>query len=147
MNRLLVLSAVVIGGGLMGAAAYGQTPAAEMKAVLAANTEWGQNFVACDLNRMDGLLADDHVVIQMTGQISSKTEFLNIVKGCGMESSSSDGITVRMYGDTAYVIGTLHFKMKNQTTGGQQTYNRIFVKQGGRWRMVSDSHTPSGSRR
>ena len=148
MNRLLtMLGAVVIGLFLPGGAAAGVDSAAETQAVLAANAEWGQNFVACDLKKMDRLLKDDHVVIQMTGQVINKAEFLNIVKGCGMESATSDGVSGRVYGDTAYVIGTLHFKMKNQTTGGQQTYNRIFVKQGGRWQMVSDSHTPSGPRR
>ena len=147
MNRLLILLAAVIGGGLMSGTAYGEDRAADTQAVLAANAEWGQNFVACDLKKMDRLLMDEHVVIQMTGTISSKADFLNIVKGCGMESASSDGVTSRVYGDTAYVIGTLHFKMKAQATGGQQTYNRIFVKKDGRWRMVSDSHTPSGASR
>jgi ketosteroid isomerase-like protein len=141
MNHRLMLGAVAIGVVLAGNAAYGDD-AADTQAVLAANAEWGQNFVACDLKRMDALLGDEHVVIQMTGQISNKTEFLNIVKGCGMESASSERVTARVFGNTAYVVGTLHFKMKNQPSGGSQTYNRIFVKQGMRWRMVADSHTP-----
>ena len=147
MSRLQIRSSAVMGLVLAAATLSAAAPqstdvAADTQAVLAANAEWGQNFVACDLDRMKRLLADDLVLIQMTGTISTKADFLNIVKGCGMESARSEAVSARVFGNTAVVIGTLHFKMKAQATGGAQTYSRFFVKQNGGWRMVSDSHTP-----
>lgn len=139
--RLPLLHVLLV--GLVAGAAYPAAAApSRAEEVLAADADWAKAFVACDLDRMKRLVSDDLTMINLGGVVTSKDVFLKTVGMCSMVEGQPQNVKVRLYGDTAAVVGALHYRMKGQAAAALQVYTRMYVRQSGEWRLVSDSHTP-----
>ena len=132
----VLLIGLVLGAGYPAAAAPSRA-----EEVLAADADWAKAFVACDLERMKRLVTDDLTMINLSGVVTSKDAFLKTVGMCSMVEGQPQDVKVRLYGDTAAVVGALRYRMKGQAAAAMQVYTRMFVLQNGEWRIVSDSHT------
>ena len=141
--RLPLCSALIIGLTLTAAypALVAAAPSREDD-VRAADADWAKNFIACDQARMKTLVSDDLTMVNTQGNVVNKESFLKTVASCPMSEAHPQDVKVRVYGDSAVVVGTLHYKLKGQSTTAQQVYNRMYVLQGGAWRLVSNGHTP-----
>ncbi len=139
--RVPLLRALVIG---LAFTAPPSATAAPSRAddVRAADASWARNFIACDRDRMQDLVSDDLTMVNTQGAVVNKESFMKTVVSCPMAEAQPQNVKVRVYGDTAVVVGTLHYKLKGQSTTAQQVYNRMYVLQGGTWRLVSNGHTP-----
>ena len=133
---------LVAGAACLGAAGSVAAAPSRAEEVLAADADWAKAFVACDLKRMTRLVSDDLTMINLGGVVVSKDAFLKTVGLCSMVEGQPQNVKVRLYGDTAAVVGALQYRMKGQATSAMQVYTRMFVRQNGEWRLVSDSHTP-----
>jgi len=109
--------------------------------VAAAQTRFYETYQACDGEAMAGLVTDDMWYFHSTGGIQhNKAEMLESLEGdCFIEILRCDIRSVRIYGDTAVVVGDLHFKGKDTPkVEAKLTSSQVFVKQDGRWLFASN---------
>ena len=116
-----------------------------MAEVLAAEQAWAEAFRTLDLATLEQLMADEYTIIQPGGVTAGKAETLNSLRSDRRhwEIAQSDQYDIRLYGDTAVVIGRWTGKGVNHDTpfDYQARYLGVWVKRNGRWQMVADQST------
>ena len=99
-----------------------------------------------DASANERYLADSFTFIAPNGMVSDKAQGIADIKSGNLkfESSKVDDMKVRVYGDTAVVTYTTTDKAtyKGQDISGQYRWTDVFVKQGGKWQIVSGQGTP-----
>jgi ketosteroid isomerase-like protein len=93
-----------------------------------------------DAGALDGLLADDWIIVDPDGSIVDKARFLGVIRSGALshESMESTDLRVRLYGNTAVVTGLTATKGKfmGQDFASGERATDIFVKQADRWQCV-----------
>lgn len=116
-----------------------------VQAILQAEQAWTAAFLHLDLDTIDQLMADDYTIIQPGGVVLGKAETLASLRSEQRQwaSAVSDDHHVRVYGDTAIVIGRWTAKGVNHGVAFdyQARYTAVWVKRTGRWQMVADQST------
>jgi ketosteroid isomerase-like protein len=99
-----------------------------------------------DVAMLEGLTADDYVLINANGQVSDKATTMNNIKTGNIKLTSNEvsDLKVRVYGDTAVVTGKSSAK---GTIGGRELkapvmFTRVYVKKNGKWQSVAFQQTP-----
>jgi hypothetical protein len=94
---------------------------------------------------IDQLMADEYQIIQPGGVVVGKAETLASLRSDQRhwEIASSDEHDVRIYGDTAVVIGRWRGRGVNHGQAFDYTarYLCMWVKRNGRWQIVADQST------
>ncbi|MFM8733921.1 MAG: nuclear transport factor 2 family protein [Pirellulales bacterium] len=94
---------------------------------------------------LEGVLHPDYVHTRPNGVVSNRAQFLASVKqdeaepNINYDKLTSADITVRLYGDTAILTGRSGIA-SNDATGtlnGETRWTRIFLRQGGTWKLVA----------
>ena len=113
--------------------------------VLAAEQAWAEALRTLDLDALEQLMADEYAIIQPGGGVVDKLATLDSLRGerRHWEIARSDEHDVRIYGETAVVIGRWTGKGVNQGQAFdyQARYLCVWVKRDGRWQMVADQST------
>ena len=112
----------------------------EIRAVIAqsdqANLKGGAEAVAID----DKILTDDYTRIPPNGAALTKADILNGFKAgqTKYDSLQHSDVKVRIYGHTAVVTGVATEKgiRLGASFSGKTRWTRVFVKQGGDWKIV-----------
>jgi ketosteroid isomerase-like protein len=99
-----------------------------------------------DVATLEGLTADDYILINANGQLSDKATTMNNIKTGNIKLTANEvsDLKVRLYGDTAVVTGKSSAK---GTIGGRELkgpvmFTRVYVKKNGKWRSVAFQQTP-----
>lgn len=99
-----------------------------------------------DVAMLEGLTADDYTLINANGQVSDKATTMNNIKTGNIKLTANEvsDLKVRVYGDTAVVIGKSSAK---GTIGGRELkgpvmFTRVYVKKNGQWQSVAFQQTP-----
>jgi ketosteroid isomerase-like protein len=104
-----------------------------------------QALLRADTTALSRLIADDFIEISRLGQIRTKADNLReIASGeLKLKSVKYDGLTVRIYGDVAVLMGLADNTgtYRGFPFGGKLRYTRIFVRRDGGWRAVAMQHT------
>ena len=112
-------------------------------------SDWGDAFERRDLAALDRMMADEYILTDPLGSVRSKEESLQAIKTNQLhfESTRSDGVTVRINGDTALVTGTSTFKgrYKGWPMSGKYQYTDVLVKRNGCWKAVASHITALGT--
>lgn len=113
--------------------------------VLSAEEGWTQAHLKTDRDALDRLMHPDYTIIKPNGEVWNKEKVLaSYVPGKRnwTEASSSDH-SVRIYGNTAIVIGLWRAKGVNNGELFEYSarYTSLWVKGEGRLMMVSDQST------
>jgi len=118
-----------------------QTEAAVKEEILRLEHERNRAVVDGDAAALDRLTAADYTFITLRGELRTKDE---IVKGFKSGSFHYDArtisdLTVRVYGDTAIVVGRSNQKGSEdgKDYSGDYRFTRVYVKQGGQWQTVA----------
>jgi ketosteroid isomerase-like protein len=134
---LLVAAVVVTAAPATGRAA---DPDAE-KEVAGLSVQYTGALVRADTALLDGILADDWMVIDPAGNVTTKADAIKSVREGQTRFLSMDKsqAKVRCYGEAAVVTGLLHARL---TIGGQGfdnpvRFTEVYVRRAGRWRCVS----------
>ena len=102
--------------------------------------EFAQAVASNDANALDGLLADDWVIVDPDGSITDKAPFLGVIKSgvLSHELMETTDLRVRLYGNAAVVTGLTATKGKfmGQDFASCERATDIFVKQTDRWLCV-----------
>lgn len=112
---------------------------------MAAELGWTQAHLTTDVKALDRLMHPDYTIIKPNGEVWSKeTALATYIPGKRnwTEAKSSEHI-VRIYGDTAIVIGLWRAKGVNNGKPFDYSarYTSLWVKENGRLRIVSDQST------
>lgn len=146
MRTLVLVGAVLVAGvqlGLLAQAGSGSGATAE---VAAADSSWAELYQACDIDGMNQLVADDMVFVHTGGNVQNKTEFVDSVRLCNMEEVDTTPSSIRLYGDTAIVVGNMTYKVQGMALG-HIIYTRAYVKRdSGRWSLVTHQSTSPTTR-
>jgi len=93
-----------------------------------------------DADALDGLLANDWIIVEPDGSIIDKARFLGVIRSGALshESMESTDLRVRLYGNTAVVtaLTTTKGKFMGQDFASCERATDIFVKQTDRWQCV-----------
>jgi len=102
-----------------------------------------------DTALFEKVATDDYVVTNPVGMVGSKAESVASAKNFKIESLNTDDVKVRVYGDSAVVTGRATLKAQMtmpanaaQDISGQYRYTRVYVKQGGQWRLAAFHLSP-----
>jgi len=99
-----------------------------------------------DVEWLKNMMDDDYIFISGKGQITNKEIHLTSLQSGALkyESFKLSNIQVRMFGDTAILISSVEVKGTNndKDISGQYIATRVYIRQGGRWRIVSAQATP-----
>jgi ketosteroid isomerase-like protein len=108
--------------------------------------EWSDAEKNRDIPYLDKLWADDAVFGTSLGTVVNKQQLIELIKGTDrtIDELKSDNIQVRVFGNTAIMTDhtTMRGTYKGAPFGGEYRYVRIFVKQGGKWRVELVQATP-----
>jgi ketosteroid isomerase-like protein len=114
--------------------------ASDQKAVSALDTKYQAAVKVNDATTMDGILADDFVVVTGTGKIYSKADLLNMArtKQVDYEHQDESEQTVRVWGDTAVVTAKLWGKGldKGKAFDWHVWFSDTYVRTPSGWRYV-----------
>jgi len=140
--KKLVLVALVL--GITGPA--GLKAADVVQELTKIKAEWSDAEKNRDIPYLDKLWADDAVFGTSLGTVVNKQQLIELIKGTDrtIDELKSDNIQVRVFGNTAIMTDhtTMRGTYKGAPFGGEYRYVRIFVKQGGEWRVELVQATP-----
>jgi ketosteroid isomerase-like protein len=112
---------------------------------------WGNAMVKGDVAGFDRCVDDQWVLTTSDGRrVTKPTVQADLEEGVlKIESFRLHEVTVRVYGDTAVVLGliTEKSKLRGQDTSGKRRFTDVFVKRDGRWQaVVSHQSRATGER-
>ena len=119
-----------------------------MKEIIEAEKAWAIAHLEGDVEALDRLMHPDYAIVRPDGSVIGKEEALRDYQ-LGVrrwERAESDDYLIRVYGDTAVVVGRWIACSVNrgERFDYQARYTSVWVKEGGYWRMVSDQSTEIG---
>lgn len=116
--------------------------AGDLKAdIEALEKKWSAALAANDAAALAPLLADDWTNVSEDGTLQSKAEFLESLKSGSLKFTSCTlkKTTVRVYGDTAVVVGEDSAKgtQDGESFDDDGVFTDVWVKQGDKWVCVA----------
>ena len=101
---------------------------------------FAEAIVRNDLEDIGRLVTDDWIIIDPNGEIVDRTRFFDVIKSGALthDMMESEDFRVRVYGDSAVVIGVTRTqgKFMGQEFSTQERATDVFVKRDGRWQCV-----------
>ncbi len=102
-------------------------------------------IVAREFETLESTLADDFVLIDLSGALIPKAGFLGNLRSGDLtfDAIQPDDVSVRVYGHTALVTGRTEMKgsFKGVPFVFKSRYTHIYVNHLGHWRMVEAQGT------
>lgn len=142
---LLALAESTVAIGVSGPAQ--SKPVSTPAAVVATIEQMEHDRIRVNVRRnmgaIDAVTADDYVQIDWVGTVLDKAGTLERIRLSDMQSHSLQDLKVRVYGNTAIVVGTA---IRKGATGerdisGTFRYTRVYVSRDGRWQVVHFQQT------
>ena len=113
--------------------------------VLAVEREWTEAHLHGEVAILERLMAEDYIKIQPNGSVAGKAEVLATYQPGlrSWEHAQGDEYDVRLYGETAVVIGrwTARGVNNGQRFDYVTRFLSVYVKRDGRWQMVAEQST------
>ena len=117
--------------------------------VLAAERQWTEAHLHGEAATLEHLMADDYLKIQPDGSVAGKAEVLASYQSGerSWEAAQADEYDVRLYGETAVVIGRWTARGVNhgQRFDYAARFLSVYVKRDGHWQMVAEQSTDISS--
>jgi ketosteroid isomerase-like protein len=115
----------------------GDAPSPDEPAIRELNDAYIRAFLACDVARFRGLLADDFSGVLADGRVIDKDGFLALAsaKPDAQNLRLSD-VAIRVYGDTALVVALVTYEKASGATV-RTRYSSVFLRRDGKWAIVA----------
>jgi ketosteroid isomerase-like protein len=114
---------------------------ADVEALTRLSDDWDKAIVRKDENAIAGNMADDFRQIDGDGNIETKKSFVAGILDPKLTINpyTVEDFEVRLYGDTALLYGRTHMtgKYDGQPFTSNYRYIDIYVRRGGKWKIVS----------
>jgi len=146
--KVMISSAVLL---LIFSVVFSQTSSNRASDVLSVDKDWASWSTRKGEEArtiLNTILADDYSFTGPGGSVLTKSEYLNQI--IGGTSFRTEDIEVRQYGEVALVTGRTHLEFSDEVTLRRQypmnfdfvRYTNVYVKQSGKWRLVSTQFSP-----
>jgi ketosteroid isomerase-like protein len=136
---LVLLLSVLAASADRAPAAGNDRSKAELE-LLALETAWDDAVAAKDRAKLEEIIADDFIMINANGSVSTRSEMLDWVMApeVKVEPFKTEDVRVRIYGSTALLSGwfSLRGTSKGEPFEAMSRYTDVYVKSGGKWRAV-----------
>lgn len=113
--------------------------------LLAVERAWTAAHLTGDFAAIAHIMADDYIRIQPDGSVAGKAEVLAAYdpNRRHWEHAAADEYDVRIYGETAVVVGRWSARGVNdgQAFDYAARFLSVYVKRDGRWQMVAEQST------
>jgi ketosteroid isomerase-like protein len=114
--------------------------------ITALNREWADAIVRGDMATLDRLFADDMIVTSSSGEVRTKAQEMDDLRPSPDGKTyffNTEDVRVRVYKDAAVAAGLVswRFRYQGKDIDNQRRYTSVYVKQGGRWRIVAQQLT------
>jgi ketosteroid isomerase-like protein len=107
--------------------------------------EWANARLKCDSSFPRRIEADDFTVVWFDGTIVNKEQDLQTYESDDVVFTdfNINDLKVRLYGDTAIVVGqgSIKARTKTQDLSGKYVWTDTFVKMSGEWKAVASQVT------
>jgi uncharacterized protein (TIGR02246 family) len=117
--------------------------------VRALDREWAQAVLRADAATLERIFADDLTYVHGNAKTETKKEFIARIasRSLAYKKVQLGDANVRIYGDTAVDTGTFEASVDvdGKPVDAKVTYLRVYVRQGGRFRLVAHQVTTFGS--
>ena len=121
--------------------AKGKEDAEVVQAITKLENEWGTAYKTGDVATLDKIQADDFLLVDPSGKLSTKADDLRDVKSGTSKWSDvkMEDLKVRVYGKTAIASGVLTIKgtYAGKDVTGKYRFTDVFVKKKDNWKAVS----------
>jgi ketosteroid isomerase-like protein len=118
------------------------TAEAELRAV---ELEFEASLVRADAAALDRILADDFRLVDLSGALSTKEAFLQVLQGGELKFVSvvAQSMEVRLYENMAVIVGqtAMHARFRDHDFEVPSRFTHVYVRQGSAWRLVSAQGT------
>lgn len=128
--------------------AFGQTKNSKAEQeLLKLQREWLDAYQKHDAAALERIEADDFTLTESDGKVTTKTEDVANVRNAKPpqpdDAFDVEDVKVRLYGDTAVLIGRviLKYRNKGQMVAEQYRYTDTYVKRKGKWQVVASQLT------
>src|SRR5579864_7482223 len=110
--------------------------------VLAADAKWADAYRTCDMKLMDSVLHDDLIFIHGHARVDSKQILMKVFGACngGTRPTLTQPIRVVVVGPDAAVVEAA-MTLGPPTHPIKSFYTRVYVRQGGNWRLIANQTT------
>ena len=103
-------------------------------------------YLRADTDVINRIYADDCIITGSTGAVMTKADLVKHLKSGAVKYGSyeRDDLLLRLYGTTAVISAAVTSKSMSQgrESTGRSRVVTVWVKQGGKWRLVSGQGTP-----
>ncbi len=142
MKKLFIAIAFMM---LLGSLAYGQKKMTVEQTIMKMEQEMADAVVKSDTSVFDKYSADNGSFTDPGGMLTTKAQTIALFKSGDLkiESSKIEGMKVQMFDNTAVVTYTTTDKgmFKGRDISGQYRWTDVFVKMGGKWKMIASQGT------
>ncbi len=143
MKKLFIAMAFMM---LFGSLAYGQKKMTVEQTIMKMEQEMTDAIIKGDMSVYDKYSVDNAAFTDPSGGLMNKAQTMAQLKSGNLklESSKIDGMKVQTFGNTAIVTYKTVDKgmFKGRDISGQYRWTDVFVKMGGKWKMVASQGTP-----
>jgi ketosteroid isomerase-like protein len=146
---MMKLFAIIFALILFAVPAVGQQtrkPGAEQE-LLKLQREWLDAYQAHDAAALERIEADDFTLTEGDGKVTTKAEDVASLKNAKPpqpdDAFDVEDVQVRLYGDTAVLIGRVIIRYRNrgQMVAEQYRYTDTYLRRRGRWQVVASQLT------
>ena len=111
----------------------------EEQVIIKLEREWNEASKNQDKSVLERILAEDYITTDDTGQPANKAGVIATVQDYQTGSYTLDNITVKVYGDTAILVGrwTGTLTHKGKDISGVYWFTDTFVKRHGHWWAIA----------
>lgn len=138
MGSLLLLAAV-------SAHAQPQSQRGVVEEIRKVDRERIQAQVNADSVALDRIYADDFIGIGPSGTLRTKKDVLSDFASGSLkfQSITTDDVRIRVYGNAAVETGlsTMKGQDAEKVVPEENRFTRVWIKQGGRWRLVANHYS------
>ena len=134
---------LALGGLVSTMSLAGKEAAADSKIVaqlIEVDKQMQRSFIDRDVATLDAILSDDYLLVSSSGHEYTKKDVLNELKSPESiwEINETSGWNVRVHGDVAIVVATLHQKGVNHGKPFDNTvkFSDTYIREQGHWRNV-----------
>ncbi|HKS24935.1 MAG TPA: nuclear transport factor 2 family protein [Thermoanaerobaculia bacterium] len=133
---------LIVGSLLLLAAGQSQSVVEEIRKL---DRERIHAQVHADAAELDRIYADDFIGIGPSGTVRTKKEVLADFQSGSLkfQSITTADVRIRVYGNAAVETGlsTMKGRDAEKTVPEENRFTRVWIKQGGRWRLVSNHYS------